>query len=99
MANPDQRTEPPAPADRPADGPAEAKTDTEASSEADNLASTALEPTRDQELSTAVAALTDDDIELSDRRRMLGRIVRLQIRDRGVRDLFKPKKAVQWIAD
>src|SRR5689334_14800524 len=86
-------------AGRPTDGPAEAKTDTEASSEADNLASTALEPTRDEELSTAVAALTEDDVELSDRRRMLGRIVRLQIRDRGVRDLFRPKKAVQWIAD
>ena len=54
---------------------------------------------RDQELSTAVAALTEDDVEISDRRKMLGRIVRLQIRDRGVRDLFKPKKAVQWIAD
>jgi len=53
----------------------------------------------DQELSTAVAALTEDDVELSDRRKMLGRLVRLQIRDRGVRDLFKPKKAVAWIAD
>src|SRR5689334_18208142 len=54
---------------------------------------------RDQELSTAVAALTEDDVKLSDRRKMLGRLVRLQIRDRGVRDLFKPKKAVAWIAD
>lgn len=54
---------------------------------------------RDQELSNAVAALTEDGVELSDRRKMLGRLVRLQIRDRGVRDLFRPKKAVQWIAD
>jgi hypothetical protein len=54
---------------------------------------------RDQELSTAVAALTEEDIDPGDRRKMLGRLVRLQIRDRGVRDLFKPKKAVQWIAD
>ncbi len=51
------------------------------------------------ELSTAVAALTDEDVEPRDRRRLLGRIVRLQIRDRGVRDLFKPKQAIQWITD
>src|SRR5690242_3202036 len=54
---------------------------------------------RDQELSTTVAALTEDDVEPGDRRKMLGRLVRLQIRDRGVSDLFKPKKAIQWIAD
>ena len=52
-----------------------------------------------EELSTAVAALTDEDVEPRDRRRLLGRIVRLQIRERGVRDLFKPKQAVQWITD
>jgi hypothetical protein len=51
------------------------------------------------ELTTAVAALTDEDVELRDRRRLLGRIVRLQIRERGVRDLFKPKQAIQWITD
>jgi len=56
-------------------------------------------PDRDEELSTAVAALTEDDVEPGDRRKLLARLVRLQIRDRGVRDLFKPKKAVQWIAD
>ena len=85
MANPDQRAESPAPAD-PQPAPAD-------------QAGSTPEPSRDEELSTAVAALTEDDVELSDRRRMLGRIVRLQIRDRGVRDLFRPKKAVQWIAD
>jgi hypothetical protein len=51
------------------------------------------------ELSAAVAALTSEDIELDERRRLLGRIVRLQVRERGVRDLFRPRQAVQWIAD
>jgi hypothetical protein len=51
------------------------------------------------ELSQTIAALTADDVQPSDRRRLLGRIVRLQIRDGGVRDLFKPKQAIQWIAD
>jgi hypothetical protein len=51
------------------------------------------------ELSEAVTRLAEDDVEPSDRRRLLGRIVRLQVRDRGVKDLFKPKKAIQWIAD
>jgi uncharacterized protein (DUF697 family) len=51
------------------------------------------------ELSQAVTALTDEDAEPADRRRSLGRLIRLQIRQRGVKDLFKPKQAVQWIAD
>ncbi len=56
-------------------------------------------PANDVELSTAVAELTGDDVQLRDRRRLLGRIVRQQIRDRGVKDLFRPKRAIQWIAD
>jgi len=51
------------------------------------------------ELSEAVSALTAEDAEPGDRRRSLGRLVRLQIRQRGVKDLFKPKQAVGWIAD
>jgi hypothetical protein len=76
--------------DQPAESPAAA---------AKELDSETDRSQHDQDLSTAVAALTEDDVELKDRRTMLGRLVRLQIRDRGVRDLFKPKKAVQWIAD
>ena len=53
----------------------------------------------DAELSTAVAALTDEDIEPKERRRLLGRLVRLEIRERGVKDLFRPGKAIGWIAD
>jgi hypothetical protein len=59
-------------------------------------------PSSDQqeaELSQAVTALTAEDAEPGDRRRSLGRLVRLQISQRGVKDLFKPKKAVGWIAD
>jgi hypothetical protein len=85
MANPDQGTEPPAPANQSPEKAPETGSNPE--------------PNREEELSTAVAALTGEDVEPSERRRMLGRIVRLQIRERGVRDLFKPKKAVQWIAD
>src|SRR4029453_7162089 len=28
-----------------------------------------------------------------------GRLVRLEIRERGVKDLFRPKKAIGWITD
>lgn len=51
------------------------------------------------ELSAAVTALTDEDVEPKERRRLLGRLVRLEIRDRGVKDLFRPTKAIGWIAD
>jgi hypothetical protein len=53
----------------------------------------------DSELSSAVTKLTEDDVDAKERSRLLSRIVKVQIRDRGVKDLFKPKKAVQWIAD
>jgi hypothetical protein len=49
------------------------------------------------ELSQTVAALTDEDADRSTRRRLLGRLVREEIRERGIRDLFKPKAAVQWV--
>ncbi|MFF5226796.1 hypothetical protein [Dactylosporangium sp. NPDC000521] len=51
------------------------------------------------ELSAAVAALTDEGVEQKERRRLLGRLVRLEIRERGVKDLFRPKKAIAWITD
>ncbi|GAB3872826.1 hypothetical protein ACFPIJ_01830 [Dactylosporangium cerinum] len=51
------------------------------------------------ELSSAVAALTDEGVEQKERRRLLGRLVRLEIRQRGVKDLFRPKKALNWVTD
>jgi hypothetical protein len=53
----------------------------------------------DADLSATVAALTEEDLEPSARGRLLGRLVREQIRLRGVRALLRPKSAVQWIAD
>jgi hypothetical protein len=51
------------------------------------------------ELSSAVAALTDEDIEPATRRRLLGRVVREEIRERGIRNLLRPKEAIRWIVD
>jgi hypothetical protein len=53
----------------------------------------------DAELSQAVVALTDDEVTAKDRGRLLGRLVRIEIGERGVRDLFRPKKAIGWITD
>ncbi|WP_425553921.1 hypothetical protein [Dactylosporangium salmoneum] len=56
-------------------------------------------PADEAEFSQAVVALTGDDVPTKDRRRLLGRLVRLEIGERGVRDLFQPKKAIGWITD
>ncbi|MFG2036985.1 hypothetical protein [Dactylosporangium sp. NPDC048998] len=56
-------------------------------------------PADDAELSQAVVALTDEDIPAADRRRLLGRLVRIEIGERGVKDLFRPRKAIGWITD
>jgi hypothetical protein len=56
-------------------------------------------PTPDEGLSSAVAALTDEDLEPATRRRLLGQVVREQIRARGARSLVKPKEAVRWLVD
>lgn len=52
----------------------------------------------DAELGRTVAALTDDDLEPSGRRRLLGRLVG-DVRRRGVGQLFKPRAALRWMAD
>jgi hypothetical protein len=57
------------------------------------------DPADEAELSRAVVALTSDDVPINDRRRLLGRLVRLEIGQRGVKDLFRPKKAIGWITD
>src|SRR5262245_12165102 len=53
----------------------------------------------DPELTEAVQELTQEDVEPARTRVLLGRLIRQQTRRRGVRDLFKPKVAAQWIAD
>jgi hypothetical protein len=56
-------------------------------------------PPSTDELSSAVAALTDEDIEPATRRRLLGRVVREEIRERGMRSLLRPKEAIRWLVD
>jgi hypothetical protein len=51
-----------------------------------------------EELSGTIAALTDDELDQSERRRLLGRLA-AQIRARGIGDLFRPRAAMRWIAD
>jgi hypothetical protein len=50
------------------------------------------------ELSGTIAALTADDLDQSERRRLLGRLAG-QIRLRAIGDLFRPRAAMRWIAD
>lgn len=50
-------------------------------------------------MSQAVAALTEDDLDTVTRQRLLGRLVREEIRERGVKDLFRPRTALRWMAD
>jgi hypothetical protein len=51
-----------------------------------------------EKLSGTVAALTADDLDQSERRRLLGRLAG-EIRARGIGDLFRPRAAMRWIAD
>jgi hypothetical protein len=55
-------------------------------------------PPSSEELGKTVAALSADDVEPAERRKLLGRMV-AETRARGVGDLFKPKAAIQWITD
>ncbi|GGM74609.1 hypothetical protein ACFFX1_13650 [Dactylosporangium sucinum] len=57
------------------------------------------EPVAEAELSNAVSRLTEEDTQAPERRRLLGRIMRVELRERGVKDLFRPKKAINWITD
>lgn len=51
-----------------------------------------------EELSGTVAALTADDLDTSERRKLLSRLAG-QVRARGIGDLFRPRAAMRWIAD
>src|SRR5262249_30996689 len=60
------------------------------------------QPSEDVELSKTVAALTDEDLDRTTRSRLLGRLVRAEVRERGVKDvkdLLRPKAAVRWVID
>lgn len=50
------------------------------------------------ELGATVAALTADDIEPAQRKRLLGRLIG-QVGTRRVGDLFKPTAAIRWMSD
>src|SRR5437763_308593 len=52
----------------------------------------------DEDLSGTLAELTADDLDQTERRRLLGRLAG-QIRARGIGDLFRPRSAIRWIAD
>lgn len=56
-------------------------------------------PEPDAEVTRAVRELAEDDVEPARRRKLLGRLVRDQTRRRGVRQLFRPKAAAQWMAE
>jgi hypothetical protein len=61
------------------------------------------QPARTDEAAVAergatVAALTEHDLEPEKRRQLLRRLV-ADVRARGVGDLFKPGKAIRWVAD
>jgi hypothetical protein len=51
-----------------------------------------------REMSETLAALADDELPQSERRRLLGRLA-AEVRARGVGDLFRPKAAVRWMSD
>jgi hypothetical protein len=53
---------------------------------------------RTAELGATVAALTVDDLELAQRRQLLGRLVH-DLQHRGLSNLFRPRAAIKWMAD
>jgi hypothetical protein len=97
----------PAPSEPAPDQPAAAPATGTAREPADDEPTTAeVEPTTGsvapagstEELSGTLAALTADDLDQSERRRLLGRLAG-QIRARGIGDLFRPRAAMRWVAD
>jgi hypothetical protein len=52
---------------------------------------------QDADLSSTVAKLTEDDLEQTSRTRLLTRLVRDQVRERGAKALVKPKEAIRWM--
>jgi uncharacterized protein (DUF697 family) len=50
------------------------------------------------DVSETVAALTAEDLDVTERRRLLGRLA-AQVRARGLGDLFRPRAALRWVTD
>ncbi|MEO3925788.1 hypothetical protein ABGB07_18235 [Micromonosporaceae bacterium B7E4] len=87
----------PGPTDR--DGPAVPVDDTTPATPAGRGTAPGAElASRDDELSSTVAALTADELDQSRRRRLLRRLVG-QVRTGRPGNLFKPKAAVRWLTD
>lgn len=59
---------------------------------------TPVPPGEDDQMAKTVAALTAEDLDKSDRKKLLGRLVS-EARARGLADVFKPSQAMRWIAD
>jgi len=57
-----------------------------------------VEPSGQDELATAVAGLAESDLDKRGRAKLLGRIVN-GLRVRGFKQLYYPRKAMQWIID
>jgi hypothetical protein len=53
----------------------------------------------DPDLPRTVAALTDEDLDRTTRTWLLGRMLRDEVRERGVKHLLRPKAAVRWVID
>lgn len=53
---------------------------------------------RKDDLAQAVAGLAESDMDKASRARLLGRLV-IGLKERGVKQLFAPRKAMQWIID
>jgi hypothetical protein len=56
-------------------------------------------PGRNTEVSHAVAALAEEELQPENRRQILARLVRDQVDKRGVRQLLNPKAAVHWMSE
>ncbi len=56
------------------------------------------QPTPPEDVSRTLADLTADDLDQSERRRLLGRLAS-QLRSRGIGDVFRPRAVIRWIAD
>ncbi len=56
------------------------------------------DPSKKDELAAAVAGLAESDLDKASRARMLGRLVS-GLRERGVKGLYAPRKALGWIVE
>src|SRR5581483_859251 len=56
------------------------------------------DPSKKDELAAAVAGLAESDLDKASRARLLGRLVG-DLKERGVKGLFVPRKAIGWIVD